>query len=135
MNIQMIIGNLTRDPETGTTPSGVGYCRFTVAVRKRRAKEGEPDADFVRVTAWRGLGDSCAQYLQKGKKVAVTGTPELNLYTGQDGKARGNIELTAQEVEFLSPRAGNAPAGDAQEPAPAPAPAASYTPVDEEIPF
>ena len=132
MNLQIIIGNLTRDPEKGTTPSGVNYCRFTVAVRKRHPRQGEPDADFIRVTAWRGLGDSCAQYLNKGKKVAVVGAPELSLYTGQDGKARGQIELTADEVEFLSPR--TAQAGDAQEP-PAPAPEANYTPVDEEPPF
>ena len=84
------------------------------------------------MTAWRGLGDTCAQYLNKGKKVAVVGAPELSLYTGQDGKPRGQIELTADEVEFLSPR--TAQAGDAQEP-PAPAPAANYTPVDEEPPF
>ena len=132
MNLQIIIGNLTRDPEKGTTPSGVNYCRFTVAVRKRHPRQGEPDADFIRVTAWRGLGDTCAQYLNKGKKVAVVGAPELSLYTGQDGKPRGQIELTADEVEFLSPR--TAQAGDAQEP-PAPAPEANYTPVDEEPPF
>ena len=132
MNLQIIIGNLTRDPEKGTTPSGVNYCRFTVAVRKRYVREGEPDADFIRVTAWRGLGDTCAQHLNKGKKVAVVGAPELSLYTGQDGKARGQIELTADEVECLSPR--TAQAGDAQE-LPATAPAANYTPVDEEIPF
>lgn len=133
MNLQIIIGNLTRDPEKGTTPSGVNYCRFTVAVRKRHPRQGEPDADFIRVTAWRGLGDSCAQYLNKGKKVAVVGAPELSLYTGQDGKPRGQIEVSAVDVEFLSPRAQDAaPAAD---PAPVPAPAANYTPVDEEIPF
>lgn len=132
MNLQIIIGNLTRDPEKKTTPNGVNYCIFTVAVRKRYVREGEPDADFIRVTAWRGLGDTCAQHLAKGRKVMCSGTPSLSTYNGQDGKARGQIELTADEVEFLSPR--TAQAGDAQEP-PAPAPAANYTPVDEEIPF
>ena len=73
MNHYIIIGNLVRDPETGTTDGGINWCRFTVAARKKRAKEGQPDAEFVRVTAWRGLGDTCAKYLRKGRKVCVIG--------------------------------------------------------------
>ena len=102
MNKYFIIGNLTRDPETGTTESGVNWCVFTVAARKRFHKEGEPDAEFVRVTAWRGLGDTCAKYLRKGRKVAVIGEPHANAWNDQDGNARGQIEMTADEVEFIS---------------------------------
>ena len=104
MNKQYIIGNLVRDPEKNTTPSGVNYTRFTVAVRKRYHKDGEPDSEFFRVTAWRGLGDSCAQYLSTGKKVAVVGPSSLSVYTGNDGQPRGQIEIQADEVEFLSPK-------------------------------
>ena len=106
MNQYMIIGNLVRDPETGTTQSGVNWCRFVVAARKKRPKEGEPDAEFVKVTAWRSLGDTCAKYLSKGRKVCVIGEPKAHAWLGRDGEARGEIEMRADEVEFLS-AAGN----------------------------
>ena len=101
MNHYIIIGNLVRDPETGATESGINWCRFTVAARKRRPKEGQPDAEFVRVTAWRGLGDTCAKYLRKGRKVCVIGEPVAHAWIGQDGNAKGQIEMNADEVEFI----------------------------------
>ena len=108
MNHYIIIGNLVRDPETGTTEGGINWCRFTVAARKKRAKEGQPDAEFVRVTAWRGLGDTCAKYLRKGRKVCVIGEPAAHAWIGQDGNAKGSIEMNADEVEFLSSGQGGA---------------------------
>lgn len=106
MNHYTIIGNLVRDPETGATESGINWCRFTVAARKKRPKEGQPDAEFVRVTAWRGLGDTCAKYLRKGRKVCVVGEPTVHAWIGQDGNAKGQIEMKADEVEFLSAGSG-----------------------------
>lgn len=101
MNLHVIIGNLVRDPETGTTNGGVNWCTFTVAVNRRNKKEGQPEADFIRVTAWRGLADNCAKWLKKGRKVCVTGESEAHAWMGQDGGARAQIELTARDVEFL----------------------------------
>lgn len=102
----MIIGNLTRDPETGSTPGGINYCRFTVAARKKFAKEGEPDAEFVKVTAWRGLGDTCAKFLQKGRAVCVIGEPQVHAWIAtkgdHKGDARGEIEMNADNVEFIN---------------------------------
>lgn len=108
MNHYIIIGNLVRDPETGATESGINWCRFTVAARKKRPKEGQPDAEFVRVTAWRGLGDTCAKYLRKGRKVCVIGEPVAHAWIGNDGAAKGQIEMNADEVEFLSSGQGGA---------------------------
>ena len=108
MNHYIIIGNLVRDPETGATESGINWCRFTVAARKKRPKEGQPDAEFVRVTAWRGLGDTCAKYLRKGRKVCVIGEPVAHAWIGNDGNAKGQIEMNADEVEFLSSGQGSA---------------------------
>jgi len=120
MNLHIIVGNLTRDPETGATESGVNWCRFTVAVRKRYAKEGEPDADFISVTAWRGLADNCAKYLAKGRKVCVTGESRAHGWIGNKGDARAEIQITADNVEFLSSsREGRADPSDADAP-PAP---------------
>lgn len=132
MNRLTIIGNLVRDPETGTTESGIGWCRFTVAARKKRPKEGQPDAEFVRVTAWRGLGDTCGKYLKKGRKVCVIGEPTAHAWIGQDGNARGGIEMNADEVEFLS-AGGGQPAPTDEDAPPAPG---GFTEVEpEDIPF
>ena len=141
MNKVFIVGNLTRDPELRSTRDGISVCSFTVAVnrRVRNAEAGQPEADFFRVTAWRQLGENCAKYLAKGRKVSVTGSVSASAYTAQDGTARASLEVTADDVEFLPPRGE---VGDA--PAPAPrmqaAPAApqsnGFEQVDDdELPF
>lgn len=101
MNSLTIIGNLTKDPELRTTSTGVNACTFTVAVNRRRSQNNE--ADFFRVTAWRGLADVCQQYLAKSKKVAVVGSVSVSTYTANDGTTRATLEVNADDVEFLSP--------------------------------
>ena len=148
MNKVFLIGNLTRDPEQRTTQSGVSVCSFTIAVNRRRsnnAEAGQPEADFFRITAWRQLGDICAKYLAKGRKVAVVGTVSASAYTANDGTARASLEVQADDVEFRTPRgeAGEAPAAyNAAPAAPRPNAAASapqgggFVQVDEEeLPF
>lgn len=102
MNKLTIIGNLTRDPETRVTQSGSSVCSFTVAVNRR----GQDDkTDYFRVSAWNKTGETCQKYLSKGRKVAVTGPVSVSAYTGQDGKTYANLEVMAQDVEFLTPKA------------------------------
>ena len=103
MNKLTIIGNLTKEPELRTTTNGVNVCSFTVAVNRKKKIEGQPEADFFRVSAWRGLADLCANYLAKGKKVCVIGTVGVRTYES-NGKAGAILEVTADEVEFLSPK-------------------------------
>ena len=103
MNKLTIIGNLTRDPELRTTTSGVNVCTFTVAVNRKRKIEGQPEADFFRVTAWRELGDICAKYLAKGRKVCVVGAVSLHTYDS-NGKTSASLEVLAEDVEFLTPK-------------------------------
>ena len=100
MNQLNIIGGLTRDPESRTTQSGKQVCTFTVGVNRRNDRE---KSDFFRVSAWGELGNNCARYLSKGKRVRVTGSVSLSTYTAQDGTTRANLEVLAQDVEFLSP--------------------------------
>lgn len=118
MNKLTIIGNLTRDPELRTTTSGVSVCSFTVAVNRRQASQQrqqnqQPEADFFRVTAWRERGEICGKFLQKGKKVCVIGPVSVSTYTGQDGSTHANLEVTADEIEFLSPRVSDGPVPEA----------------------
>lgn len=105
MNKLTIIGNLTRDPETRTLSSGKTICSFTVAVNRRRHADGQPEADFFRVSAWDKLGENCARYLAKGRKVAVVGPVSVSTYEAKDGSGtRFTLEVQAQDVEFLSSR-------------------------------
>lgn len=100
MNKLTIIGNLTRDPELRTTPQGINVCDFTVAVNRRKSDE----SDFFRVAAWRQLGETAAKYLAKGRKVCVVGPVSARSYQTQNGETRVSLEITAEDVEFLSSR-------------------------------
>jgi len=109
MNKLFIVGNLTRDPDLRVTQSGLDVCSFTVAVNRRRREGQQQEADFFRVTAWREMGKNCKQYLAKGRKVAVTGSVSVSTYQAQDGSTRAQLEVTADDVEFLTPK-GETPA-------------------------
>lgn len=104
MNLLTIIGNLTADPQSRTTQTGKQVCSFTVAVnRPQTANAGQQEADFFRVSAWGKLGENCAKWLIKGKKVAVTGRVSVSTYTTQKGDTRAQMDVMADSVEFLSP--------------------------------
>ena len=140
MNKVFIVGNLTRDPELRTVRDGISVCSFTVAVNRhiRNAEAGQPEADFFRVTAWRGLGENCSRYLAKGRKVAVTGSVSVSTYTGNDGTTRATLEVTADDVEFLSPRGegGEVPATPRPQAAPVAPQSNGFVQVDDdELPF
>lgn len=103
----IIIGNLVRDPELRTTSSGVNVCGFTVAVNKPKKNGQDQGADYFSVTAWRERGEMCAKFLTKGKKVCVVGPVGVRTYQKQSGETGVQLEVTAEEVEFLSPRNEN----------------------------
>ena len=127
MNKVFIIGNLTRDPELRTTQSGHGVCSFTVAVNRRQS-DGTQGADFFRVSAWRGLAETCSKYLAKGRKVAVVGSVTLNSFEGTNGMM-SSLDVTASDVEFLTPKSDNA-AGESK------LAGAGFVPADDdELPF
>ena len=148
MNRLTIIGNLTHDPELRTTQTGDSVCSFSVAVNRRGRRDGQaaqPEADFFRVSAWRQLGENCAKYLAKGRKVCVVGPVSVHTYQAADGTFRANLEVTATDVEFLSARNDGDSVGSysapVSAPAAAPAPAAdsqsaSFTAVEtDDLPF
>ena len=104
MNKITIIGNLTKDPETRATASGATVCTFVVATNRRFAdRDGNRQSDFFRIQAWRQLGETCARYLGKGRKVAVWGELQAHLYENKDGKTQLSLDVVADEIEFLTP--------------------------------
>lgn len=117
MNKVFLIGNLTRDPELTETASGVKICRFAIAVnRSYSGGDGERKTDFFNCVAWRGLGETIARFTRKGTKVAVSGSIELRNYEDNQGVKRTAVDIVAQDVEFLSPRAGSSDYDEFSEP-------------------
>ena len=104
-----LIANLGRDPEMRYTPSGVAVTSFSVAVnRSWTGQDGQRQdkTTWFRVTAWRGLAETCNQYLTKGQKVLVVGEmEEPNTWTDREGNTRASLEVTARTVRFLNTRA------------------------------
>ena len=131
MNLMIITGNLTADPETRTTQDGKMVVSFTVAVNRRGNQQG---ADYFRVSAWNKLGELCKAYLAKGRKVSVTGSIRAGAYTNSEGKPIGTLELMADEIEFLSPRTDGAQSEN-KPPVNVPAVGGGFVRVDEELPF
>jgi single-strand DNA-binding protein len=141
MNKIMLIGNLTHDPEMRATNTGVSVCTFSIAVTRRFASQnGERQTDYFRINAWRQLGETCNRYLAKGRKVAVIGELQARTYEAKDGTTRISLDVSADEVEFLSPRqqndeGGYQPAASPRSAAPAPD-MSGFTDIDEdELPF
>lgn len=99
MNKIILIGNLTSAPEIKGTPSGNTVCSFGVADNDRRG-----GTQFYRVSAWGKMGEMCHQYLAKGRKVFVSGPLTVRTYSKHDGSTGVSLEVTASDVEFLTPR-------------------------------
>lgn len=136
MNQVAIIGNLTRDPELKHTPSGAAVCDMRVAVNDRR-KDGDEWVDvpyFFNVTAWQTLGERCAQYLSKGKRVGVTGKLTWREWEASDGSKRQSVDIVAFAVDFLTPKGeeGSSSGGSSSTYADEPR---VDGPVDDDIPF
>lgn len=113
MNSLHIIGNLTRKPELRATQDGTSVCSFTVAVNRPKTRNNQnPGADYFNVTAWREKGEVCAKYLDKGSKVSVVGSVSVRTWETET-KHGANLEVNAQDIEFLSSRNESAPV-DAQ---------------------
>lgn len=103
INNWTIIGNLTADPELRTTSSGKNVCNFSVAIN-----EGWGDTaktTYVKVSVFGKIADSCMKNLTKGRKVAVRGTASASAYINKrTNQAASTLQLTASEVEFLTPK-------------------------------
>ena len=109
INRVVLVGNLTRDPELRHTPSGTPVCSLRLAVNTRRKDpatgEWGEKPNYFDVTVWGNQGENCAQYLSKGRPVAVDGRLEWREWEAQDGSKRQAVEVIADSVQFLGSRA------------------------------
>jgi len=142
INRVVLVGNLTKDPELRHTPSGMAVCSLRLAVNTRRKDDAGQWADkpnYFDVVVWGQQGENCAQYLAKGRPVAVDGRLEWREWEAQDGAKRQAVEIVADSVQFLGGRAdGDGGGGGGFVPQGAPATAegsADFAPADDDIPF
>ena len=141
INRVVLVGNLTRDPELRHTPSGTPVCKLRLAVNTRQKDASGNWGDkpnYFDVTVWGNQGESCAQFLAKGRPVAVDGRLDWREWDAQDGTKRQAVEIIADTVQFLGSREG----GGAGVPQYVPAGAAAATEADfapsatdDDIPF
>lgn len=100
MNSIILIGRLTKDPELRYTQAGKAVCSFTLAVDRPYSGDNK-EADFINIVVWNKVGENCAQYLSKGRKVAVQGRLQIRSYEVDKGQRRYITEVVANSVEFL----------------------------------
>jgi single-strand DNA-binding protein len=106
INQVMLMGNLTRDPELRTIPSGQAVCSFSLALnRSYKGADGnwQEATDYIDVVAWGPLGERVAQYLSKGRRCFVQGRLQSRSWE-QDGQKRNKVEVQASDVTFLDSR-------------------------------
>jgi single-strand DNA-binding protein len=141
INRVVLVGNLTRDPELRHTPSGTAVCKLRIAVNSRQkdSSTGEwgEKPNYFDVTVWGNQGESCAQYLSKGRPVGVDGRLDWREWEAQDGTKRQAVEIIADSVQFLGGRGDGeggqrefVPAGVAESSADV-----GTTGTDDDIPF
>ena len=124
INRVVLVGNLTRDPEMKHLPSGTALCSLRIAVNTRRKDESGQWTDkpnYFDVSVWGAQGESCAQYLAKGRPVAIDGRLEWREWEATDGSGkRQAVEIVADNVQFLGSRSdGDGGGGGGQQFVPA----------------
>ncbi len=111
LNKAMIIGNLTRDPELRTTPSGQNVASFSVATNliwTDQSGQQQKKTEFHNIIAWRKLAEVCSKYLHKGSKVFIEGRLQTTDWTGQEGVKRYRTEIVAENMIMLDSKGGMA---------------------------
>ncbi len=95
----IIMGNLTRDPELRTTPSGTQVCSFSVAVN--RVYNGNEQVSYFDCSAWGKMGETVAQYCKRGSGILVSGRLDQRSYEDKDGNKRSRVEITVEDFNFV----------------------------------
>lgn len=119
-NKVILMGNLGRDPELKYTQSGMAVCKFSIATtekwKDKASGEMKEDTCWVDVTAWGKLGETCAEYLKKGRKALIEGKLKLEKWEDKDGGKRSKHSVTAEQVRFVgSKQEGESSAQAAEE--------------------
>ncbi|MDA3839616.1 MAG: single-stranded DNA-binding protein [Patescibacteria group bacterium] len=135
LNKAMVIGNLVRDPEVKTTPSGQSVASFSIAtnfVWTDQSGQKQEKAEFHNIVAWRRLAEICGQYLKKGSKIYIEGRLQTRDWVGQDGIKRYRTEIVAENMIMLDSKGGSGGNSQPQASNQPQAPAEPVINIDEE---
>ena len=135
LNRVILIGNLTADPELRYTPSGTARTRFSVAINRQfkdASGQLKEEVTFVPIVVWGSQAENCANYLSKGRSVAVDGRLRIDSFENAEGERRKVVEVVDSNVQFLG---GPTKPSEQPEAVASPAPEANAPRADEEVPF
>ena len=105
MNKVILMGRMTKDAELSQSPSGVFLTRFSIAVNRRFAKDGQQQADFLNCIAWRQAAENICKFFKKGSMIAITGSIQTRSWDGQDGKKQYATDIVVDEFYFTGSKA------------------------------
>lgn len=112
MNRVMLVGRITRDPELRTSPSGVAFTAFSIAVNRQFANaQGERVADFINCVAFNKQAENLARFIKKGGLIGVEGKLQTRTYQAQDGSNRTATEVICDAITFLESRSSSQQSG------------------------
>lgn len=100
-NSVILSGRLTADPELKTTQSGISVTSFSIAVNRPYTKDGESQADFINIVAWRNTAEFVTKYFKKGSLIGIEGSIQTRNYEDKNGNKRTAFEVVANQVHFL----------------------------------
>ena len=100
LNVVVLTGRLTKDPELKTTPSGVYVVSFSIAVERRYRSGEDRQADFINIVAWRKTAEFISKYFKKGQMIAIEGSLQSRKYQDKDGNNRTAVEVVANNAQF-----------------------------------
>jgi single-strand DNA-binding protein len=108
INTVVLVGNLTRDPELKALPSGTSVCSLRIAVNDRvkdpTTGEWTEKPNYISIDVFGGQAENCAQYLSRGRQVAIEGRLRWREWETQDGQKREAVSVVANNVQFIGPR-------------------------------
>ncbi|MCL5436170.1 MAG: single-stranded DNA-binding protein [Patescibacteria group bacterium] len=109
LNKAIIVGRLTRDPESRTTPGGINVATLSIAtnfIYKNQEGQKVEQVEYHNVVVWRKLAEIAAQYLKKGRRVLVEGRLQTRQWEGNDGAKRSRTEIIADNLIMLDSGTG-----------------------------
>lgn len=130
MNQVNLIGNTTSAIELRNTQNGTAFCRFSLAVRRDK-----DTTDFIDCEAWKTTAETLSKYVEKGDKLAVSGSLKVSSYTDKDGQNRRSWSVLVREFEFMQRKAKTETVEPTAQPTAQPTAEPNEPPEDEELPF
>lgn len=100
MNIVIMVGRLTRDPEIRYSQQGKAVCNFSVAVDRRIKREGDNNTDFFNCVAFGKTAEFVEKYFSTGKRIAIEGNIQNDSFVGRDGTKKTSVKIVCDNVEF-----------------------------------